>query len=722
MLSPSVFAQEVPTALTTKPRISDTTGIIINKNFAKILGKALFWDIEAGSDGNACATCHFHAGADIRIQGQVNPGHDSRFGARAPAAPPGPTGPNKKFTAADFPFRQLADVLDRQSAPRHDSNDRFSSAGTFAGEFISVEQRRMANRRRKLHPAPGHRKLMGPATGGKGLPKETCNLQYDPANNPFHARGKMFRKAEPRQTPSVINAAYSHRQFWDGRANHVFNGVDPFGRRTNLFSTDHPGVIVQRLDGSLRVKKLALLFGSLASQAVGPPLSDFEMSCAGRVFADIGHKLLSKRPLGKQKVHPEDSLFSRINGLVATTRKGLNTRYASLVKRAFHRKYWDKPGLYAIDANGDVVPDPDGYTQMELNFAMIWGLAIQEYEATLFSERSPFDRSTLSNQALRGFDLFKFQGRCVNCHKGPLFNGAKSPPPVLADDQLVERMILSDNRIALYDNHFYNIGVRPASDDVGVGGVGPYGNPLSFTRQFKAKILNGTAPPDPSVGNVNPCIFEVPFSVQIVPNCGNPITRQQAAQLDLRDAVDGAFKVPTLRNVGLNPPYFHNGGQATLRQVVEFYNRGGDRHGDGTVNQGCTNGSPALADTTGFDNTKAGENNCTNLDADILPLNLTSTDIDDLVQFLLELTDRRVACHSGKFDHPALPLSIGNKEGGPLYTRAKDIIRVLPAVGRGGLTAEGKPCFPNTGNLFGEMQAKLTEILLPAPPPPAPAP
>jgi cytochrome c peroxidase len=42
-----------------------------------------------------------------------------------------------------------------------------------------------------------------------------------------------------------------------------------------------------------------------------------------------------------------------------------------------------------------------------------------------------------------------------------------------------------------------------------------------------------------------------------------------------RIAVDGAFKTPTLRNVELTGPYFHNGGQATLEQVVEFYRQGG---------------------------------------------------------------------------------------------------------------------------------------------------
>lgn len=37
----------------------------------------------------------------------------------------------------------------------------------------------------------------------------------------------------------------------------------------------------------------------------------------------------------------------------------------------------------------------------------------------------------------------------------------------------------------------------------------------------------------------------------------------------------GAFKTPTLREVARHPPYMHDGSQATLREVVEFYNRGG---------------------------------------------------------------------------------------------------------------------------------------------------
>lgn len=42
-----------------------------------------------------------------------------------------------------------------------------------------------------------------------------------------------------------------------------------------------------------------------------------------------------------------------------------------------------------------------------------------------------------------------------------------------------------------------------------------------------------------------------------------------------RDADRGAFKTPTLRDVALSSPYFHDGSAATLREVIELYDRGG---------------------------------------------------------------------------------------------------------------------------------------------------
>ena len=54
--------------------------------------------------------------------------------------------------------------------------------------------------------------------------------------------------------------------------------------------------------------ELSLDRSSLASQAVGPPLSNFEMSCANRTFPDIGVKILKDRALKFQEVHPNDSV------------------------------------------------------------------------------------------------------------------------------------------------------------------------------------------------------------------------------------------------------------------------------------------------------------------------------------------------------------------------------------------------------------------------------
>ena len=39
-----------------------------------------------------------------------------------------------------------------------------------------------------------------------------------------------------------------------------------------------------------------------------------------------------------------------------------------------------------------------------------------------------------------------------------------------------------------------------------------------------------------------------------------------------------------------------------------------------------------------------------------------------------------------------------------------ETIVTLPATGVSGLTAEGKPCFPNAGNLFGDLQAAFSTI------------
>ncbi len=36
-----------------------------------------------------------------------------------------------------------------------------------------------------------------------------------------------------------------------------------------------------------------------------------------------------------------------------------------------------------------------------------------------------------------------------------------------------------------------------------------------------------------------------------------------------------AFKTPTLRSIARRAPYMHNGSLKTLRELIDFYNRGG---------------------------------------------------------------------------------------------------------------------------------------------------
>lgn len=76
------------------------------------------------------------------------------------------------------------------------------------------------------------------------------------------------------------------------------------------------------------------------------------------------------------------------------------------------------------------------------------------------------------------------------------------------------------------------------------------------------------------------------------------------------DGQEGAFKVPSLRNIALSAPYMHNGSMATLEEVVEFYEAGGGRaHG------------------------------AENVDVFVNGFDLTDQEREDLVSFLYALTD-----------------------------------------------------------------------------------
>ncbi|MGH9465597.1 MAG: cytochrome-c peroxidase [Thermoanaerobaculia bacterium] len=90
------------------------------------------------------------------------------------------------------------------------------------------------------------------------------------------------------------------------------------------------------------------------------------------------------------------------------------------------------------------------------------------------------------------------------------------------------------------------------------------------------------------------------------------------------DEDQGRMRVPSLRNVELRAPFMHNGRFATLEEVIDFYDRGGDFDGE-------------------------------NKDILIHPLGLSEQDKADLLAFLTRpLTDPRVALGLPPFDRPTL--------------------------------------------------------------------
>jgi cytochrome c peroxidase len=234
---------------------------------------------------------------------------------------------------------------------------------------------------------------------------------------------------------------------------------------------------------------------------------------------------------------------------------------------------------------------------------MLFGLAIQAYESTLIADDTPFDRflagdrDALTAREKSGFLVYQTKSFCQFCHSGPelttsTFTFTASHGPV---DRVLSGSVATV-QVLFADTGFFRTGVRPAEEDRGLGVSDDFGVPVSLAARA------GLAPL----------------------------------------AIDGAFKVPGLRNVELTGPYFHNGGQATLDQVVAFYARGGD-----------------FPDSRG-------------LASHVSPTPLNAAERADLVTFLKSLSDDRVRFERAPFDHPELCVPDGERWVG------------VPAVGRHG--------------------------------------
>jgi cytochrome c peroxidase len=694
------------------PNLAD---FVKDKQAAIALGKALFWDMQVGSDSvQACASCHFHAGADDRTKSQINPGlsgNDTVFGnSGIPGIPEVPglpqLGPNCQVKPSDFPFHSR----DPETAgvPRtplpgeefgnvtRDCNDVMSSQGIRLNQFLGVVKGKAVDKSKPLD---------------------------DPVYNLKH---KNIRRVEPRNTPTVINAVFNAENFWDGRASLVFNGVNAFGFR------DQTSKLKKNVNGTLTDVLVRIPMGSLASQAVTPPLADFEMSFQGRDFPSVGRKMLSLRPLALQLVHPQDSVLgdmSRaklVRGRLVGA-KGLNVaNYAAMIKKAFNDEWWNSQDICSVDGatrfmkmpekqdprtflanlgkamikkfTKNMKLGPNDFTQMEYNFSLFFGLAVQLYQATLVADDTPWDRfvgttsnvrgdgspipadsTALTDQEQKGLALFGSLG-CVLCHALPETT-EHTIRSLRVDNQGIPVMVrfLPDgdgggfgppNTLpqAYIDFGMRNLAHRPNQDDIGRGGTAPDlppfqnpldGNkplPLSYVELAKLKKA-GILPAD--VASYVPDLDSAPAVIPI-PGIPRPV--------DDKSVTKGAFKVPNLRIGMFTGPYMHDGTYSTLRQVVQFYARGG--------NFPQTNFNEialGIVPLSGMDPSDPSLDDAGRAAAE--------ANIEALVAFLSHgLTDERVAYQKAPFDHPQLFIPDGASDKNP----QKDQMVELPAVGEFG--------------------------------------
>jgi cytochrome c peroxidase len=188
------------------------------------------------------------------------------------------------------------------------------------------------------------------------------------------------------------------------------------------------------------------------------------------------------------------------------------------------------------------------------------GQAISSYERTLIAGDSPFDRfiagetNAISDAAKRGFTLFRGKGRCSRCHT------------------------FSDAMPLFTDFNYHNTGV-----------AANHPNFDKLARQAFAAAETGEAK-----------------------SVIDKLAQQEGGQelgrilISYHELDIGSFRTPSLRNIALTAPYFHDGSARTLAEVVRFYNEGGKAN--------------------------------LNREWDLAPVALTADEQRDLVMFLESLT------------------------------------------------------------------------------------
>lgn len=210
-------------------------------------------------------------------------------------------------------------------------------------------------------------------------------------------------------------------------------------------------------------------------------------------------------------------------------------------------------GLESHDPILEIVRTDPGYVKQ---FADVYGKkgdqismdevtdAIAAFERMQIAGDSPFDRwyftgaATLTDQQIRGFDLFVNEARCVSCHR------------------------VEQTQALFTDNRFHNIGV-------GINDI------QADVPELAGAFLEAEA-----------TLAEV--DVQVLTDARTSELGRFAVSRGFDDL--GSFKTPTLRNIAATSPYMHDGSMKTLRETVEHYNNGGVTNEGDPVNDFLSGG------------------------------------------------------------------------------------------------------------------------------------
>lgn len=162
------------------------------------------------------------------------------------------------------------------------------------------------------------------------------------------------------------------------------------------------------------------------------------------------------------------------------------------------------------------------------------GQALASYQRTLLAADSPFDRwhfggraDAVGESAKRGFALFSGKAQCVVCHR------------------------VQEDHALFVDHRFHNTGLGYAAS---VGGSRPETTRVQLAPGVFADL------PRAAIDAVTQ--QRLPKDLGLYRITESPDDRWK-------------FRTQTLRNVSLTAPYMHNGRFDTLREVIDFYDRGG---------------------------------------------------------------------------------------------------------------------------------------------------